>query len=308
MEKLTIDEINMLQQKITELKKQKNAMVFAHYYQRLEVQDAADRVCDSFQMAKLAMESDADIIVICGVHFMAESAKILNPSKKVLIPVPDAGCPMADMVTPEDVLRLRAQYPEAAVMCYVNSSAAVKAVSDICCTSSSAIRVAKSLKEKQIIFVPDMHLGKYTAINVPEKEFIFHNGFCPTHHKISEADIKAAKAAHPGAKFTVHPECRDEVVAMADHVGSTAEIIDYVRNKDAEEFIIGTEEGIIDRLRRELPDKKIYAASSSFVCPNMKKTHLEDLYECLRDEKFEIKMTDEEITGAKKSLDRMVRV
>jgi quinolinate synthase len=300
--------INELQQEILRLKKEKNAMVFAHYYQRLEVQDVADKVCDSFQMAKLAMESDADIIVICGVHFMAESAKILNPSKKVLIPVPDAGCPMADMVTPEDVLKLRAEHPNAAVMCYVNSSAAVKAVSDICCTSSSAIRVAKSLDAKEIIFVPDMHLGKFTSLNVPEKEFIFHNGFCPTHHKIKAEDVLAAKAAHPGAKFTVHPECRDEVVALADHVGSTAEIIDYVRSTDAEEFIIGTEEGIIDRLRRELPNKKIFAASASFVCPNMKKTHLEDLYECLRDEKFEIKMTDDEISKAKQSLDRMVRV
>lgn len=303
-----MEDYNELQKQIIRLKQEKNALILAHYYVPLDVQDIADYVCDSFEMAKRAKNAKEQLIVICGVRFMGESAKILSPDKKVLIPAPDAGCPMADMVTVDDVLRLKREHPDAAVMCYVNSSAAVKAVSDICCTSSSALRVAGSLKENKIIFVPDIHLAEYTAEKLPEKEFILHTGYCPTHHRVTEHDIVAAKKAHPNAKFAAHPECRSEVLKHADFIGSTAEIINYIRKSEADEFIIGTEMGIADRLQREIPDKKMYTVSSAFICPNMKKVTLDAVLHCLEHEEFEIKMTAEEIDGARLSLDRMVAV
>ncbi len=298
--------MNELQQQILALKKEKNALVLAHYYQNLEVQDIADAVCDSFEMAKRARDAEAEIIVICGVRFMGESAKILAPGKKVLLPVPDAGCPMADMVTPEDVRALRAAHPGAAVMCYVNSSAAVKAECDVCCTSSSALRIARKLEEEEVIFVPDCNLGSYVAAQVPEKTFHVHHGFCPTHHRVTEDEILMAKDIHPDGKFAVHPECREDVVKHADFVGSTSEIIDYVKRTDAKTFLIGTEDGIIERLRREEPNKKILSVTSSFVCTNMKKTRLEDVLNVLQNEVNEVKLTAEEIAAAKKPLDRMV--
>ena len=199
-----MEKLNPLQEKILKLKKEKNALILAHYYVPLEVQDIADIVGDSFEMAKKAKEAKERLIVVCGVRFMGESAKLLSPDKKVLIPAVDAGCPMADMVTVEDVERLKAEHPGAAVMCYVNSSAAVKAASDICCTSSSALRVARSLDAQEIIFVPDVHLAEFTAGKVTDKKFVFHTGFCPTHHRITENDVLAAKKAHPAAKFAVH--------------------------------------------------------------------------------------------------------
>lgn len=297
-----------MQEKILKLKKEKNALILAHFYQPIEVQDVADFVCDSFEMAKRARDASQDIVVICGVVFMAESAKILNPGKKILLPVLDAGCPMADMVTPEDVLKLRKEHPDAAVVCYVNSSAAVKAVSDICCTSSSAIRVVRSMPQKKIIFIPDKNLGAYVAEKVPEKEFVLFNGFCPTHNRIKESDVIAAKAAHPGSVFAAHPECTAEVLSHTDFIGSTAEILDFARNTEAEAVLIGTEMGVLERLRRELPNKKIYSVAASFICPNMKKTNLPELLHCLEAEQTEIKLSEEEIAAAKESLDRMVNV
>ena len=193
--------VNQLQQKIINLKEEKNALILAHYYQTPDIQEIADHVCDSFAMAQLAHKAEQKLLIICGVHFMAESAKILNPDKTVLLPVPDAGCPMADMIVPDDVLTLRMQYPEAAVVCYVNSSAAVKAVSDICCTSSSAERIVRALPEKQIIFIPDRNLGAYIAKKVPEKEFIFHPGWCPVHDCIGASDVQTARENHPNASF-----------------------------------------------------------------------------------------------------------
>ena len=303
-----MESFNDLQKEILKLKKEKNALILAHYYVPLEVQDIADHVCDSFEMAKRAKNAKEKLIVICGVRFMGESAKILAPDKKVLLPAPEAGCPMADMVTPEDVKRLRDEHPKAAVMCYVNSSAAVKAVSDICCTSASALRVAESLKEEEIIFVPDCHLGGYVAGKCPDKKFILHNGFCPTHHRVTDSDVIKAKSAHPDAVFAVHPECRDEVVALADFVGSTSGIIEYTKKTDAKEILIGTENGVVERLRRECPDKKIYSVASTFVCVNMKKVGLQEVRDCLKYEQYEVKLTDEEIAEAKESLDRMVSI
>lgn len=237
---------------------------------------------------------------------MAESAKILCPDKKVLLPAMDAGCPMADMVEPQGVLELKEKYPDAAVMCYVNSSAEVKAVSDICCTSSSAVRIAKNIEAEKIIFIPDKNLGQFVARQVPEKEFILWPGYCPTHNRISEEDIKKAKKAHPNGKFAVHPECSEAVLKYADFIGSTAEIIDYAKNSPYQEIIIGTEMGILERLIRELPDKKIFSVASAFICPNMKKTRLKNIKECLENESNEIILTDEQIAKARQSLDRMI--
>ncbi|MGL6199252.1 MAG: quinolinate synthase NadA [Lachnospiraceae bacterium] len=299
-------EYNELQKEVLRLKKEKDALILAHYYQTLDVQDIADFVCDSFEMAKKAKHAKNRLIVICGVKFMAESAKILSPDKKVLLPAMDAGCPMADMVEPQGVLELKEKYPDAAVMCYVNSSAEVKAVSDICCTSSSAVRIAKKLDAKQIIFIPDKNLGNYVARQVPEKEFLFWQGYCPTHNKITEEDILNAKKARPNGKFAVHPECQEEVLRHADFIGSTAEIIDFAKNSPYEEIIIGTEMGIVERLKREVPDKKMLSVTSAFVCPNMKKIRLENVRDCLENESNEIHLNAELIEGAKQSLDRMI--
>ena len=297
-----------LQKKILQLKKKKNALILAHYYAPLEVQDVADHVCDSFVMAKYAARAESDLIVVCGVRFMGESAKILSPSKTVLLPAPDAGCPMADMVTPEDVARLRTEHPGAAVMCYVNSSAAVKAVSDICCTSSSALDIARAIPEREIIFVPDRHLGSYVAANVPEKTFYLHDGYCPTHHMVTLSHVMAAKEANPGAVLAVHPECDDEVVAQADFVGSTSEILDFAHSTDASSIIIGTEQEIVTRLRRELPDKEVSSVKNAFVCSNMKKINLASLLDCLENDRYRVELPDEELEGALRSLERMVNI
>ncbi len=297
-----------IQQKILDLKKQKNALILAHYYVPLDVQDIADHVCDSFEMAKRAKNAEQQIIIICGVRFMGESAKLLAPDKTVLVPSLDAGCPMADMVTVEDVKKLKEEHPDAAVMCYVNSSAAVKAVSDICCTSSSALRVANAIDNDEIIFVPDIHLAEYTAEKVPDKKFILHTGFCPTHHRITEKDVLDAKKAHPDAVFAVHPECRTEVLRHADFIGSTSEIINFARETQAKEILIGTEMEIALRLQRELPDKKLYSVAAAFMCPNMKKVTLEAVLNSLENNEYEITLDESEAAAARQSLDRMVAV
>lgn len=297
-----------LQNKIVSLKKEKNAIILAHYYQSLEVQDVADHVGDSFALAKLAQTASQSTIILCGVLFMAESAKILNPDKTVFQAAPDAGCPMADMITAEQVLKLREEYPQAAVVCYVNSSAAVKAVSDICCTSSSAEKIVRSLENRQIIFVPDQNLGAYVAKMVPEKEIILFEGCCPIHHNVTAADVSAMKEQHPNARLLVHPECRPEVLEFADYIGSTAGILDYARKTEAQELIIGTEIGVLEILRRELPLKKLSLLKSDFICENMKKTTLNDILACLEGEREPVSLNQSEMDGAKISLERMVRV
>ncbi|MDL2273375.1 quinolinate synthase NadA [Oscillospiraceae bacterium OttesenSCG-928-G22] len=294
--------------RIDALKKEKNAVILAHYYQNMDVQRAADIVGDSFELARRAKEAEADVIVFCGVLFMAESAKILNPSRTVLLPVPDAGCPMADMIEPEHVLALRKKHPDAAVVCYVNSSAAVKAVSDVCCTSSSAVRICESLPEDEIIFIPDRNLGSYIAGLLPNKTFILYDGYCPTHDRISEDDVLAAKKRHPNAKFAVHPECRADVVAHADYVGSTKGILEYVETSAHGEFLIGTENGIIDRLHVTAPGKTVHMLTPKFVCPNMKKTKIEDVLASLENMRHEITLTPEAIQAALKPLERMIRL
>jgi len=299
-------ELNDLQKEIIRLKEATDTLILAHYYQTLDVQDIVDVVGDSFEMARRAKEAAQDTIIICGVHFMAESAKILSPEKTILLPAPDAGCPMADMVTAEDVLALREKHPKAKVMCYVNSSAATKAVSDVCCTSSSAVRIAKALDAEEIIFVPDRNLGRYVAEQVPEKQFHFHPGFCPIHDRVTAEQVRTAKERYPNAVFAAHPECREAVLDLADFIGSTAQIIAFARETDAEEIIIGTEIGVLELLQREMPQKRILSVSASFVCPNMKKTTLQDIYHSLATGVHEIKMTPAEIGAAKSSLDLMI--
>ncbi|MDL2288110.1 quinolinate synthase NadA, partial [Oscillospiraceae bacterium OttesenSCG-928-F05] len=253
-------------------------------------------------------ETEAEIIVFCGVSFMAESAKILNPEKTVLLPVREAGCPMADMIDGEGVRALRRAHPGAAVVCYVNSSAEVKAESDICCTSSSALKIVRSLSEKEIIFIPDRNLGRYIAGKVPEKTFHFYEGYCPVHDRVTEADVTAAKAAHPGALFAVHPECREEVLRHADFIGSTSEILHYVETSPQDTFLIGTEEGVRDRLMQTAPDKQAHLVTPRFTCPNMKKTTTKDLLRALERHQHEVLMDAAAIDAASRPLKRMVAV
>ncbi|MCL2819827.1 MAG: quinolinate synthase NadA [Oscillospiraceae bacterium] len=300
--------MNELQQKIINLKKEKNALILAHYYQTMDVQEVADHVCDSFEMAKRAFDAKQELLIICGVHFMAESAKLLNPGKTVLIPKPDAGCPMADMITPQDVTALKNFYPDAAVVCYVNSSAAVKAVSDICCTSSSAERIVKALPERQIIFIPDRNLGAYISSKVTDKEFIFHKGWCPVHDYIVPYDVENARLKHPNAKVLTHPECRPEVLELCDFIGSTSEIISFALESDNDEFIIGTESGVTEHLAALAPDKIFYPLTKNFICEDMKKTTLKDILSTLETGKYEITVSGDDFTKAKQSLERMVKI
>lgn len=298
--------MNELQERIMRLKKDKNYLILAHYYQTLDIQDIADHVGDSFALAELAQKADCDGIIMCGVRFMAESAKLLSPGKKVFLPVAEAGCPMADMITPEDVKALRRAHTKAAAVCYVNSSAAVKAVCDVCCTSSSAERIVRALPEKEVIFVPDRNLGSYIAQQVPEKKIILFNGCCPVHDKITAEMARLAKEKQPNALLAVHPECRAEVVGYADYVGSTAGILDFVRKSGHDEFIIGTEIGVLEILRRELPEKKIALITEEFTCEDMKKTRLEDVLRCLEGEIAPIELERNEMLNAAVSLERMV--
>lgn len=296
----------LIGEEIARLKKEKNAVILAHYYQTGDIQDAADFVGDSYELSKKARDSEAGTIVFCGVRFMAESAKILSPGKTVLIPAPDAGCPMADMVTREDIIRLRGEYPEAAVVTYVNSSAEVKAVSDICVTSSNAVDIIRGLSERQVIFVPDKNLASYVADRVPEKKIIPFDGYCIVHHRLSARDAKLALEALPGAKLLVHPECPPEVVKLADFTGSTAQIISEARRLPDKRLIIGTETGVLHVLKRQNPDKEFYMLSPKLVCANMKKTRIEDVRDALLYGRYEITLSRDIIEKAKKSLDRML--
>jgi quinolinate synthase len=297
-----------IEEEIAKLKKEKNAIILAHYYQTGDIQDIADIVGDSYALSKQARDSDAKMIVFCGVKFMAESAKILSPEKTVLLPALDAGCPMADMVTPEDVLDLRRKYPEAAVATYVNSSAEVKAVSDICVTSANAVKVIRSLREKQVIFVPDQNLADYVAKQLPEKEIIPFSGYCIVHHQLTAQDVDKALEAIPGAKLLVHPECPPEVVEKADFVGSTAGIIKEARRLPDKKIIIGTEMGVLHVLKRENPDKEFYVLTPRLICANMKKTKMADVLDSFRYGRYEITLSKDIMEKAKKSLDRMLEV
>ena len=293
---------------ILKLKKERNAVILAHLYTWPEIQDIADFTGDSLDLSRKARDAEADVIVFCGVWFMAETAKILNPQRTVLLPEQNAGCPMADMVTPEDVERLRQEHPKAAVVCYVNSGAEIKAASDICCTSSNAVKVVASLKEEEIIFVPDRNLGSYVSRFLPEKRFILIDGYCPTHNRITAADVLKVRSARPGTPILVHPECLPEVIDLADYTGSTAQIIDYAVRSEEQEFIIGTESGVLHRLRQLCPDKRFYSLGSALTCPNMKKTTLRSVHDALSKLQYKIELDEQVRRKAAVSLDRMLSI
>lgn len=297
-----------IEQKIRVLKKKRDAVILAHNYQLPEVQDVADFCGDSLELSRKASQVDAKVVVFCGVHFMAETASILCPDKLVIVPDVQAGCPMANMITVADLKKLKKEHPQAVVVGYVNTSADVKAELDYCCTSSNAVAVVNALKdEKEIIFVPDKYLADYVSKQTKRKLIIW-NGFCPTHVKILPEDILREKKFHPQAKVVVHPECLGQVCALADAVVSTSKMLDYAKNTPAKEFIIGTEVGIIYRLKKDFPDKEFYPASESAVCPNMKRTTQEKILWALEELKTEVKVTDDIRRRAKKAIDRMIEI
>lgn len=294
--------------RIEELKAAKNAVIMAHYYVEDEVQDIADYIGDSYYLSDMATKIDADVIVLCGVMFMGESAKVLNPDKKVLLPAADADCPMAHMATVERIREVRSQYEDVAVVCYVNSTAELKAASDVCVTSANALKIVKALPNKNIFFIPDQNLAHYIADQLPEKHFIFNDGYCHVHHTVTTEQITAAKQARPDALVLVHPECKPEVTAMADYIGSTSGIIKFATESDAKQFIVVTEMGVLHELKKRNPDKAFYVAGNMQVCPNMKKITLDNIIDALEQEKPEVVMDAALMDAAHKPMIRMLEL
>ena len=303
---MTIQEIKA---EILRLKKEKDFCILVHAYQGQEILEIADYVGDSYGLSVEASKDSHKNIIMCGVRFMAETCKVLSPEKKEYLANPVAGCPMADQIDLEKLAELKKQYPGYAVVAYVNTTSELKTGCDVCVTSASAVEICKKLDADKILFVPDQNLGSYVAQNIPEKEFAFFNGCCPRHFAMTAQDVEKAKALHPNAVFLVHPECRPEVVAQADYVGSTTGIMKYARNSDAKEFIIGTENSIVEHLQFECPDKQFYPLSVALTCMNMKVTTLMDVYNVLRGVGGEeIELSDDIIKGAKKCIDRMIEL
>jgi quinolinate synthase len=295
-------------EKINRLKTKRNAVILAHNYQAGEVQDLADFTGDSLELSRKAAQTQADVIVFCGVKFMAETAAILSPGKIVLIPDRHAGCPLADMITAQQLIDLKSKHPDAVVVCYVNSSAEVKAESDYCCTSANAVEIVKSIPlDKEIIFVPDQHLGRF-VVEKTGREMILWPGYCVTHAAITEDDVKQARAAHPGAIVMAHPECSEPVKAICDQILSTGQMLKFARQSEAKSFIVATEMGIIHSLKKQNPGKEFFAVSDRAVCPNMKRITVEKVLWSLEDMKYKITVPDEIRTRAKQALDRMVAV
>ncbi|MBP8820163.1 MAG: quinolinate synthase NadA [Syntrophomonadaceae bacterium] len=293
---------------ITRRKRELNALILAHFYQLPEIQDIADYVGDSLQLARQAAETEADVIVFCGVSFMAESAKILSPDKMVLLPEIKAGCAMADMVTAEDLRSLKEKHPGAVVVCYVNSMAAVKAESDICCTSANAVNVVKSIpQDKTVIFAPDRNLGAYIQSQTGRK-MILWEGCCPVHDELNGEEVREQMRLYPGAKVVVHPECAPDVIDLADAVRSTAGILNYVKNSPDKEFIIGTEEGFIYTLQKNCPDKVFHLARQQFRCEDMKLTTLEKLAASLEQLQYQIEVPEDIRQKAYLTLERMLSI
>lgn len=293
---------------IKRLKKEKNAVILAHYYVNDEVQDIADYIGDSYYLSKKATEVSEQVIVFCGVSFMGESAKILNPDKLVLMPDNLANCPMAHMADIDYIEKLRKEYDDLAVVCYINSTAELKVHSDVCVTSSNALKIVKALPNKNIFFIPDENLGRYIASLVPEKNFIFNDGFCHVHKSITKENVLKAKKAKPDALVLVHPECTMDVLDLADYIGSTSGIIDYATNSDAKEFIICTEMGVLHQLTLKNPDKKFYSVGIRQFCPNMKKVTLEKVRDVLINENNAVAVSDEVRKKAGIPLARMLEL
>lgn len=297
-----------MENRIKQLKKEKNAVILAHYYVPDEVQKVADYVGDSFYLSKVAKETNADILVFCGVEFMGESAAVLNPKKKVLLPDETADCPMAHMADLQKIAMLKEQYEDLAIVCYINSTAELKAYSDVCVTSANAKKVVKNLPNKTIYFIPDGNLGRYVKEQVPEKNVILNDGYCPIHAAMTVEEVLQAKKEHPNAKFLVHPECTKAVLDEADYIGSTAGIIQYAAQDDAREYIIGTEIGVFYELKKQNPDKFFYTLRKPPVCTDMKKITLEKVLDALENETNMVTVSEELREKALFPLERMMEL
>lgn len=298
--------------KINKLKKEKNAIILTHCYQRVEIDEVSDYVGDSLYLSKMAAKTDADIILFAGVYFMAQSAKLLSPNKKVLLPNMSSGCIMADMIDVENLKIFKEKHPNIPVVCYINSTAEVKAHCDICCTSSNAVEVVKNMGAKEVLFVPDTYLGTYVQSKLPDIKITTFNGFCPTHLRIRIEDIKQARKDYPNALILAHPECHKEVSKLADFVGSTKEIMEFSKKSDKKQFVIATEKGVVDRLNRDSKKenwgKEFILINENIVCPNMKKNTLENIYQTLLDEKNEITIDKEIAKKATECIEKMFLV
>ncbi|MFR2443361.1 MAG: quinolinate synthase NadA [Ruminococcus sp.] len=299
----------LIQERILRLKQEKNACILAHCYQTHDILEVADYVGDSFGLAQNASKTDCSTVIMCGVRFMAETVKILSPEKRVLLPKAEAGCPMAEQLDPEMLRQLQAAYPDYTTVAYINTTAELKTLCDVCVTSSSAVKIIRNMDAEKILFIPDCNLGDYISKQVPEKQFQLIHGGCPTHVRMTRDDVLRAKAAHPNALLLVHPECRPQVTEMADFVGSTTEIMHYAENSDAREFIIGTENSIVQHLGISHPEKLFYALSKDCVCHNMKVTTIADVLHCLEGTDGEEILLEESVRlRAKKSIDEMIRL
>lgn len=300
--------MNSIVNEIKKLKEEKNAVILAHCYQNIEVDEVADYVGDSLYLSQKAAETDADIIVFAGVYFMAQTAKILNPDKKVLLPRMESGCLMADMVNLQQVRKFKSKHPNIPTVCYINSTAEVKTECDICCTSSNALNIVKSLHAPQVLFLPDTYLGKWVESQLDGTEVITYPGYCPTHLRIKPEDIIEMKKKYPNAEVLAHPECHKEVVKLADYVGSTTGIMKHAIESDKKQFIISTEKGVVDRLKRDYPEKEFILIKDNIICPNMKWHTLEDIYNALAKEQHEINVDKDVAQKALKCIDRMLEV
>ena len=301
--------IKDIQQEILKLKKENDICILAHCYQTPEILEVADFVGDSFALAVEAAKVENKTVIMCGVRFMAETVKILSPDKKVILSNAAAGCPMAEQMDREIIQQVKEQYPDYTVVAYVNTTSELKTVCDVCVTSSSALKICRQIDNDKILFIPDQNLGAWIAKQLPEKEFKLLHGCCPTHAKMTAEDVRKAKAAHPNALFLVHPECREEVVEQAGYVGSTTGIMNFAKQSEAKEFIIGTENAIVTHLQNECPDKRFYPLSIDLLCHNMKATTLGDVLACCRGIGGEVIELDEKIRlGAKRCIDKMIEM
>lgn len=306
--------VRELQEKILKLKKETNTAVLAHSYQAREIVEIADYTGDSYKLSVDATKLDAENILFCGVHFMAETAKMLSPEKRVFLANKEAGCPMAEQMDKDMIAQIKSTEPDRTVVAYINTTAELKTVCDVCVTSSSALKIVKALDTDKVLFIPDCNLGGWVKSQLPEKDIKLLHGGCPAHAAVTVNEVKQAKAEHPDALFLVHPECVPAVTALADYVGSTSGIMDFAKKSDCKEFIIGTETSIAEHLQYDCPDKKFYPVTKGLICKNMKITTLPDVYNSLlgiagkSDDAFEIIMSDELITSARKCIDEMIRL
>ena len=301
--------IHEIQSEIQRLKREKNICILVHAYQSHDIWEIADYVGDSFGLSQKAAESDAETVIMCGVRFMAETVKILSPQKRVILSNAEAGCPMAEQISVELLSQLKAKYPDYTVVSYINTTANLKTLSDVCVTSSSAVKIVKNIENEKILFIPDCNLGSWVQKQIPEKQFQFVPGGCPTHLLITPKHVEQARIMHPNALLLVHPECSEKVVELADYVGSTTQIMDFAKKNPATEFIIGTENSIVQHLQFDCPDKRFFALSKNCVCHNMKMTTLGDVYECVRGiGGEEISLDADTLRDAKSSIDEMLRL